>query len=222
MFGKKAQASTVDALLFLSIAAGASTLLFYIAGLYSGSTNAQIQTIYTYEWAQTAMISLHYAKDSGESWFWEEGLKEILGDINDPGMNYLNVSDEIRCYLSDNTANCPSRIHDKFDTGSALGVWVSLMNASPSASPFITFCLEDSSTYECTTSFICFNYAGSLYGFVCTPSDPDNFWEQSGLSGKPQATEFIEKARERPTYSSSARLRAEDGSRWLITLELHY
>jgi len=62
----------MDALIFMLIASGAGTLLFFVSGLYSTSTNNQIMTIYNYEYAGNALIALHYAKDSNGKWFWNE------------------------------------------------------------------------------------------------------------------------------------------------------
>jgi len=74
----RGQAAIMDALIFMLIASGASALLLFAAGIYSSSTNTQINTIYNYEYAGNALIALHYAKDEKGNWFWNELEKKLL------------------------------------------------------------------------------------------------------------------------------------------------
>lgn len=119
MIGKKAQAAIVDALFFMLICAGASTLLFYTSGLYGASTNKQIITIYNYEYAGTALVSLHYAKDTNNDWFWNK-LKEKLSE-NNPENSVYNY------------------FGNQYTKGRAYGVWEALRDSSPSADTFLCF-----------------------------------------------------------------------------------
>lgn len=62
----------MDSLIFMLIASGAATFLLFVSSLYVTSTNSQLTTIYNYEYAGNAMIAMHYAKDDGGAWFWNE------------------------------------------------------------------------------------------------------------------------------------------------------
>jgi hypothetical protein len=88
----KGQAAVTDALIFMLICSGAATLLTYVAGLYGTSTNTQMLTIYNYDFAGTALVSMHYAEDDNDDRFWLK-LKEKLTDVtslnHDPVLDYL-------------------------------------------------------------------------------------------------------------------------------------
>lgn len=115
----KGQAAIIDALFFMLICAGASTLLFYTSGLYGASTNRQVITIYNYEYAGTALVSLHYAKDTADDWFWSE-LKDKLGESNSETL--------VSTYFG-----------SQYARGRAYHIWEALKGSSPSGDMFLCF-----------------------------------------------------------------------------------
>ena len=86
----KGQAAIMDALIFMLVASGAATLLLFVAGIYSSSTNTQITTIYNYEYGGNALIALHYAKDEQGKWFWNELKNKLLSSSQADVEDYLN------------------------------------------------------------------------------------------------------------------------------------
>ena len=102
----KGQAAVMDALIFMLIASGAATLLLFVSGLYSSSTNNQMTTIYNYEYGGNALIALHYAKDIQGKWFWNE-LKNKLNEDYADGI--------VLSYLQ----------------GDASGIWAKVIESSP-------------------------------------------------------------------------------------------
>jgi len=84
----KGQAAIMDALIFMLLASGAATLLFFASSLYASSTNSQLTSIYNNEYANNAMIALHYAQDTRGMWFWNE-IRGIA-DTQDAVETYLN------------------------------------------------------------------------------------------------------------------------------------
>ena len=62
----------MDALIFMLLTSGAATLLFFASSLYATSTNGQLTSIYNNEYANNAVIALHYAQDTRGMWFWNE------------------------------------------------------------------------------------------------------------------------------------------------------
>ncbi len=107
----KGQAAIMDALFFMTICAGAATMMFFTSGLYGSSTNQQIITIYNYEYGGTALVAMHYAKDLSGNWFWTE-LKNKLNDPN-----------EVKVYLEDEAAT----------------VWANVTYSSPSKYVYLCF-----------------------------------------------------------------------------------
>lgn len=90
----KGQAAIMDALIFMLIAAGAASLLLYISGLYNSSTNSQVISIYNYEYAGNALISLHYARDSDDHWVWLELKKKLaMSSPESEVIDYLDTTD---------------------------------------------------------------------------------------------------------------------------------
>lgn len=86
----KGQAAIMDALIFMLIAAGASTLLLFVSSLYASSSNVQIMAMYNYEYGGNALIALHYAKDDKGRWFWNE-IKNLVEKYDSKGIDdYLN------------------------------------------------------------------------------------------------------------------------------------
>ena len=66
----RGQSAIMDGLIFLLVSSMASGLLIYVSGLYAESSNAQLNSAYSQEFASSAMIALHYAKDSKGNSFW--------------------------------------------------------------------------------------------------------------------------------------------------------
>lgn len=116
MIGKKGQAAMMDAIFFMTVCAGASTLLFYTSGLYGSNTNKQIITIYNFEYAGTALVSLHYAKDLNGDWFWNV----LEGKLASDPINSVNT------YFSD-------------VSGPAKDVWKAVKDSSPTQDVFLCF-----------------------------------------------------------------------------------
>lgn len=116
----------MDALFFMTVCSGAAVLLFSVSGAYNANTNKQITSMYNYEFANTALISLHYAKyaDAGgsEKWFWIELCKKLAKD---------NPGDEVKKFLESN------------------GVWEDLKKMSPSPSTHLCFSSEDAGVSFC-------------------------------------------------------------------------
>ncbi|MEM0372793.1 MAG: hypothetical protein QXO69_03090 [archaeon] len=110
----KAQSAVMDGIIFVLVCAAASTLMFYTASLYGASTNRQIITIYNYEYEGTALVTLHYAKDSAGNWFWLE-LKKILSKNTAQG--------DVEAYFRNKAA----------------GVWDNLVASSPSQDSVLYF-----------------------------------------------------------------------------------
>ena len=132
VIGKKGQAAVTDALIFMMICSGAASLLAYVAGLYGTSTNEQMLTIYNYEFAGTALVSLHYAEDDDGHRFMVK-VKEKLAKV---------------------TASDPTPITDYLDGLAHDSVWDKLYKASPTAT--ITLCFKSGTGNE-----ICYPSAGS-------------------------------------------------------------
>ncbi len=80
----KGQSAVMDGIFFMLVCGAAATLLFYTAGLSGSNTSRQIATIYNYEYAGTALVTLHYAQDADNNWFWNE-LKLKLADSDPEG-----------------------------------------------------------------------------------------------------------------------------------------
>ena len=84
----KGQSSVMDGLIFMLVCSSAATLLFYTASLYGANTNTQISSVYNYEYAGTALVTMHYAQDNDNNWFWSE-LSRKLHDT-DPQSSVVN------------------------------------------------------------------------------------------------------------------------------------
>ena len=110
----KAQSAILDGMFFMLVCGTAATLLFYTSGLYGASTSRQIATVYNYEYAGTTLVSLHYAKDTDNKWFWIQ-LKDEL-DSADP-------KSKVQSYLRLEADN----------------VWDAIQDSSPSQKPVLYF-----------------------------------------------------------------------------------
>ena len=66
----KGQSSVLDAIIFMIIISGAVTMLIYVSGLYASSTQQQLLSTYSYEYAGNALVALHYADDDTGAPFW--------------------------------------------------------------------------------------------------------------------------------------------------------
>lgn len=111
----RGQAAIMDALIFMLVASGAATLLLFVAGIYSSSTNTQITTIYNYEYGGNALIALHYAKDEQGKWFWNELKNKLLS----------SSQADVEAYL----------------TGNAKYIWQNITASSP-AGQNTTLCFQ--------------------------------------------------------------------------------
>lgn len=82
--GQRGQAAIMDALFFMTICSGAAVLLFSASASYNSNTNNQIASIYNYEYASTALISLQLVKYTDTSgsvkWLWSEIGKALIAD----------------------------------------------------------------------------------------------------------------------------------------------
>lgn len=143
-FSMKAQSAVMDGLFFMLICGAASALLFQAASLSAQSTSRQISAIYNYEFASNSLVSMHYAKDAGDRWFWNV-LKEKI--------SVSEYETAVQSYIR--TAPLVS-VND--DDGYASGVWTALLEASPSRNPVLFFNRGEYSFYcygEKTDEFTC-------------------------------------------------------------------
>ena len=143
---RRGQSSIIDAFLFIMICSSAAVLMIYTAGLYGLNNSKQINMAYNYEFVSNALLSLHYAQDSHNSFFWDK-LGEKLGCSTSP----CDVKTNVQSYLG----------------GDGGFVYGNLSAYSPSSH----FCLAFSGSYD----FYCCSNPSSFSCSDDLPSDYDNF-----------------------------------------------
>ena len=111
----KGQSSIIDAFFFLMICASAATLMIYTAGLYGVNTSRQMAMVYNFEYANNALIALHYSQDSSGNYFLNK-LEEKLGNIG-------SERNDVQSYFENDAED----------------IWKELISSSPSSSIVLRF-----------------------------------------------------------------------------------
>lgn len=124
----RGQAAVMDALFFMLVCSGAAVLLYNVAAAYNTTTTKQVTALYNYEYAQTAIVALHYAKDSQSAWFWNR----LRGDLADR----TTAGAHIVAYLE----------------GDGQVVWNKVIASSPAPYAFLCFESDDSQIKFCVPS----------------------------------------------------------------------
>ncbi len=98
---RKGQSGVMDAMMFMIITSGAVGMLLFVSGLYAESTNQQVLSSYSYEYAGNALVALHYARDDKGDWFWRKLAEKYDSEHPDELEEYLegdagNVVEKVR------------------------------------------------------------------------------------------------------------------------------
>lgn len=105
----KGQGAVMDALFFMFICAVASTLMFYVSGLYGQGIDQQISAVYNLEYTGNSLVALHSVNNFR---FWNDIRYRVEEDGDE---------NEITGYI------------DGED------IWGEVLNSSPSRYPFLCF-----------------------------------------------------------------------------------